>query len=306
MSVFSPDDQQLLNKLFSIKSEFKIYARKPEKSPFLNADDYLHALCNYGIDLTKYDNICHKPVRNGMVFMFNSEDLHKKLLNIGVFRVKNNIVELLSEEKFFSCCKVLFIGVNPLWTDNNVKEFISIFKTPFSNYRKIYSNDIKSSSDKLLVGFNYAPKILVDFTPKGKKIIIDKNTIIKFKWMLLETCVQCNCIGHNGYLCPCNPKYQDNYVVPIDSNPISPTNKFNVEDYLRKNCPIDIIIPIIPDVDRDVVVENSHDGQCSVNDSDSYSECDSDFSTGSMDLNDFINLDYKSYRQKLRQKKRKK
>jgi len=308
MSIFSPTDLQLLNKLFSITSKFKIYARKPEKSKYLYADDYLQALSNYGIDFKKYDKICHKPVRNGMVFMFNHEDLYNRLLTIGVIRVKNIIVELIEEEKFFSCCKVLFKGVNPLWTDENIKDFICIFKTPYSNYRKISSDTIKSPSDKLLVGFNYAPKILVELTPKGKKIIIDKNTNVKFQWMLISTCLQCNCIGHNEYLCPHNPKYLANSNILNNSLCNSPTNnKLTAVEFLLKNWPIDIIIPTVSDVDGDVVVGDYPDDQCSANESDGYSECDSDFSTGSMDLNDFINLDYNSYRQRLRsQRKRKK
>src|SRR6185437_8602472 len=132
MSIFSPKDLQILNKLFSITYKFKIYARKPEKSKSLKADDYLRALSNYGIDLKKYGTICHKPVHNGMVLMFDHEDLFKKLINIGVIRVKNILVELLVEEKFYSCCKVLFKGINPLWTDENIKDFISIFHTPYS------------------------------------------------------------------------------------------------------------------------------------------------------------------------------
>jgi len=156
MSIFSAAEQQLLHKLFSITSNFKIYARKPEKCKTLYADDYLQAFSNYGIDLKLYDNnaICYKPIRNGMIFMIDSQDLYKRLLNIGVIRVKNIIVELLEEKKFYSCCKVLFKGINPLWTDENIKDFLSIFKTPYSSYINISSNSIKSKSDKLLVGFN--------------------------------------------------------------------------------------------------------------------------------------------------------
>jgi len=305
MGIFSATEQQLLHKLFSITSKFKIYARKPEKSKSLFADDYLQALINYGIDLKGYDSICYKPIRNGMIFMFDSEDLYKRLLSIGVIRVKNIIVELLVEEKFFSCCKVLFKGVNPLWTDDNIKEFISIFKTPYSNYRIISSNVIKSSSDKLLVGFNYAPKILIDLTPKGKKIIIDNNTTVKFQWMIISTCSQCNCIGHNVHLCPLNSKFLKK-ATNINHSTFPPVN--NGLEFLKKNWPIDIIIPKVSDVDGDVAVAHNLDGQSSDNESYSYSDGDSDFSSGSMDYtNDLINMDFDSFMLKLRaHKKRKK
>jgi len=301
MTIFSPTDQQLLHRLFSITSKFKIYARKPEKSKPLFADDYLQALSYYGIDLKKYDSVCHKPIRNGMIFMFDSEDLYKRLLSIGVIRVKNIIVELLKEEKFFSCCKVLFKGINPLWTDANIIDFISIFKTPYSSYKKISSNIIKSPSDKLLVGFNYAPKILIDLTPKGKKIIIDNNTSIKFQWMIISTCLECNCIGHNVHLCPLNRKF----LYKTTATTVPTTN--STLEFLKNNWPIDIIIPKVSDVDGDPAIVDNPNGQCSDDDSYSYSDSGSDFSTGSIDYSNLINTDFDMFIQKLKaHKKRKK
>jgi len=238
-----------------------------------------------------------------MIFLFDSEDLYKRLLNIGVIRVKNIIVELLKEEKFFSCCKVLFKGINPLWTDANIIDFISIFKTPYSSYRKISSNVIKSPSDKLLVGFNYAPKILIDLTPKGKKIIIDNNISIKFQWMIISTCTECNCIGHNVHLCPLNRKF-----LCKTTTTFPPTNnELRALEFLKKNWPIDIIIPKVSDVDGDVAIVDNPNGQCSDDDSYSYSDGDSDFSTSSMDPSDLINMDFDTFKQKLKaHKKRKK
>jgi len=301
MSIFSAAEQQLLHKLFSITSNFKIYARKPEKSKTLYADDYLQAFSNYGIDLKLYDTICYKPIRNGMIFMIDSQDLYKRLLSIGVIRVKNIIVELLEEKKFYSCCKVLFKGINPLWTDENIKDFLSIFKTPYSSYRNISSNSIKSKSDKLLVGFNYAPKVLIDLTPKGKKIIIDNNTMVKFQWMIICTCSRCNCIGHNVHLCPFNSKFSDK---TTNVNRAIPTthNLSNAVEFLKKSWPIDIIIPKVADIDGDSVVEDNLDGQSSVDESFSYSDGDSDFSTGSMDSN----LDFDAFKFNTYKKRRKK
>jgi len=141
-------------------------------------------------------------------------------------------------------------------------DFISIFKTPYSSYRKISSNIIKSPSDKLLVGFNYAPKILIDLTPKGKKIVIDNNTSIKFQWMIISTCSQCNCIGHNVHLYPLDWKF----LVKTTATTSPPTkNESSALEFLKKNCPIDIIIPKASDVDRDAAIADNTDAYVLMN-----------------------------------------
>jgi len=98
-----------------------------------------------------------------------------------------------------------------------------------------------------------------------------------------------------------------NNITSLNSTTISPTNnELNALNFLKKNWPIDIIIPKVSDVDGDVAVEDISDGQCSVK-SYSYSDGDSDFSTGSMGPSDLVNLDFDTFMQKLKtHKKRKK
>jgi len=100
------------------------------------------------------------------------------------------------------------------------------------------------------------------------------------------------------HLCPFNSKFSDK---TTNVNRTIPTahNLSSAIEFLKKSWPIDIIIPKVADIDGDSVVEDNLDGQSSVDESFSYSDGDSDFSTGSMDSNlDFDTFKFNTYKKR--------
>jgi len=76
--------------------------------------------------------------------------------------------------------------------------------------------------------------------------------------MIISTCSQCNCIGHNVHLCPLDWKF----LVKTTATTSPPTkNESSALEFLKKNCPIDIIIPNASDVDRGAAIADNPDGQ---------------------------------------------